>query len=91
MGACGFITIWKDEKVREQWPDCDELFSCLPTHYKHELDGKFYHHLYEGSNLMYSWAFFDDWYFFKEINVDRLRKFVEWLERNYDAGWEVWT
>ena len=95
MGADGHIDIWADEKVRAEWPDCDELFGFLPTHYKHYLEGKLYHHLYVGDNLGVNWTDEYDWYVLPteepEVGRERLRSFVEWLDRNQDATWEVWT
>ena len=95
MGADGHIDIWADEKVRAEWPDCDELFKYLPTHYMDYLEGKAYHHLYIGDNLIVNWADKGDWWLFSkkcsQEFLDRLQEFVEWLHKNIDASWEVWT
>lgn len=106
MGADGHIQIWRDDKVREAFPDCDELFSDLPTHYSDELDGVKYHHCYWGDNMMVRWDDPDDWYMahYRPMNGEltpeqekenrdkkkRLTEFVNWLNAN-GTYWEVWT
>lgn len=94
MGADGHIIIWRDDKVREQFPDCDELFRLLPTHYTDHLDGVKYHHCYWGDNLPVDWESEDDWYIFSHPDRDhlevRLREFCNWLSKN-GTSWEVWT
>ena len=104
MGADGHIHIWKDEDVRTEFPDCNELFACLPTHYVNELDGTRYHHCYFGDNIWVYYADEEDWYlphdWVKERTNDqevertamkqRLEKFIKWLDAN-KTHWEVWT
>jgi len=99
MGAEGNIIIWRDDIVRRKWPDCDELFRHIPTHYLDELDGIKYHHCYWGDNLYVDWGYEKDWYvdYYKDgkgiikHNIkNRLIEFVEWLEAN-GTTWEVWT
>ena len=62
MGADGHIHIWRSSVVRATWPDADELFDCLPSHYRHALDGVEYDHCYFGDNLYQSYTDPDDWY-----------------------------
>lgn len=94
MGADGHIKIWRDDEAREAFPDCDELFECLPTHYVDNLDGVKYHHCYWGDNLWVQWDEVGDWYLFGEKDTEenraRLKEFCEWLHRN-GTHWEVWT
>lgn len=91
MGADGHIQIWRDETVRAQFPDCDQLFACLPTHYADELDGVKYHHCYWGDNLWSDWTDQHEWYTDKDSpDRERLTEFVTWLEKN-GTHWEVWT
>jgi hypothetical protein len=90
MGADGHIIIWKDEEVREEFPECDKLFECLPTYYRDELDGNVYHHCYWGDNLWLDWTDNEDWYLEEDIDIDNLRDFVVWLEE-HGTHWEVWT
>ena len=89
MGADGSITIWRDKDVREVWPDCDELFACLPTHYKDTLDGTEYHHCFIGDCPSINWL--NDYYMRANVSEERLLKFIDWLEDNEAACWEVWT
>ena len=89
MGADGHIIIWKDEDVRKEWPDCDDLFSCLPTHYEDTLNGIKYHHCYWGDNLYISWS--EDWFARDGMDERRIAAFANWLYDNYEAEWEVWT
>ena len=94
MGADGHIQIWRDDVVRKKFPDCDKLFSYLPTHYADELDGIKYHHCYWGDNLWCSWRDSDNWYLSDEGKdfEEHLAKFVEWLDNQApSAHWEVWT
>ena len=94
MGADGHITIWRDDKVREVFPDCDELFGRLPNHYRDQLDGITYHHCYHGDGMYCHWNDSEDWYFCEEERtperVERLTAFVRWLNEN-GTEWEVWT
>lgn len=103
MGADGHIAIWRDDKVRERFPNCDDLFGSIPNHYADELDGTKYHHVYWGDNQCVYWDSEEDWlvspYWPKtpEEKAARheackpLREFVAWLEANMAAQWEVWT
>jgi len=92
MGADGYIDIWADDEVRKEFPDCDRLFSYLPTHYTHELDGKKYHHCYSGDNISCSWEDEEDWYLHGRTPsaLKRLKEFTVWL-KNHKTNWEVWT
>ncbi len=102
MGADGHIKIWRDETVRAEFQDCDELFYSLPNHYTDELDGVKYHHCYWGDNMYVSWRDESDWYVephepttddeeaLRESRLARLREFVAWLDKN-GTWWEVWT
>jgi hypothetical protein len=95
MGADGHIKIWRDDKVRAEWPDCDELFEEISTHYVDMLDGVKYHHCYHGDNIYDKWWYLDLPQLRKYSQkppeyFDRLVLFANWL---YDNGteWEVWT
>ncbi|HSW83506.1 MAG TPA: hypothetical protein VLH12_08530 [Usitatibacter sp.] len=107
MGADGHITIWRDDKVREAFPDCDRLFGCLPTHYADDLDGVLYHHCYHGDNLMADWSDASDWFVFGEWDA-QTRRFADITPEEREAlykrlqefcqwlegngtPWEVWT
>ena len=107
MGADGYITIWRDDVVRKEFPDCDELFSRLPYHYRHELDGVIYHHCYQGDNVWDDWDDINDWimphypYGKGELSQEQkdennrmqamLSIFVVFLRRHAATSWEVWT
>lgn len=94
MGADGRISIWAADKVRAEWPDCDYFFRLLPTAYLHLLEGKEYYHLYIGDNIIVRWPEEEDWMATDNCSEDfleRMRDFVDWLLRNEDAEWEVWT
>lgn len=87
MGADGHILIWRRDRVKATFPDCEELFSQIPTHYLDELDGVQYDHVYWGDNLMDHWT---DSY---GEPSERMKEFLHWLQRK-DANpteWEVWT
>lgn len=91
MGADGGISIWRADKVREVWPDADNLFDYIPTRYKHELDGVEYYHCYHGDNLEWN----EPWWHMSEICPpdemrERMKEFVAWLQAN-ETHWEVWT
>ena len=92
MGADGHIKIWRDDAVRAEFPDCDALFYCLPTHYADELDGVKYHHVYWGDNLWVGWDDPDDWYDHAPDTPpkERIQAFCKWLDAN-GTHWEVWT
>lgn len=89
MGADGKIKIWRDSEAREAFPDCGKLFSYLPTHYLHSLDGVQYHHCYSGDNLISCWADVADSYAPDDIRP-RLQEFIDWLD-THGTEWEVWT
>lgn len=91
MGADGHIRIWRRTDVEEVFPDCQELFGLLPTHYLDELDGVKYDHCYWGDNL------YDHWteYYESSLKGDvektkRMEEFIHWLE-THGTHWEVWT
>ena len=104
MGADGHIRIFRDDKVREAFPDCDELLACIPTHYADVLDGTSYHHVYWGDNLYVDWSDEADWYVSpyseesatpdelekKKVMKARLRELCDWIAKN-STWWEVWT
>ncbi len=102
MGADGHIRIWRDDEVRAAFPDCDELFAAIPTHYADELDGTTYHHVYWGDGLDCCWSHELDWCVEpyrpqtaeekaqRYAKLDRVREFVAWL-RPRGTHWEVWT
>ena len=88
MGADGNVVIWRDDEVRAIWPDCDALFACIPTHYADTLDGTIYHHCYYGDGTV---GWLDDYYVRDDVDEQRLLDFIDWLEANEHAWWEVWT
>lgn len=91
MGADGNIIIWNSKKVRQEWPDADEMFSRMPSYYKDMLDGVEYDHCYWGDNLYESWDDCNDWYpKCTAEEKDRIKKFTSWLWQN-GTEWEVWT
>lgn len=94
MGVEGYINIWKTEDVKKEFPDADELFNCIPTHYRHKLDGVEYDHCYWTNNWFSGWYNENEWYWYENEkglpSIERLREFVKWLQAN-DTEWEVWT
>lgn len=88
MGADGHIQIWRAEMVRAAWPNADELFGQLSSHYTHELCGVMYDHCYYGDNIYEPW---DSMVYAAEDRQEEVKRFVDWLENNTDATWEVWT
>lgn len=90
MGADARIHIWSAVKVADAWPDGDKLFGLIPTHYKDELCGSEYHHVYEGDGMYVYWEDVSDSYASEE-EKPRLKEFIGWLIKNEDACWEVWT
>lgn len=95
MGADGHITIWSRENTLKTFPDCAQLFQCLPTHYCDELCGALYDHVYYGDNLGIYWWEENEWYlsYANKVGIERLREFVDWLEspESKPTEWEVWT
>ena len=93
MGADGHISIVRTDKLKEAFPDADELVGFLPTHYRHTLDGISYDHLYSGSHMADCWWDEKDWHLYdSEINKynKRLRELCDWIQDN-STHWEVWT
>lgn len=104
MGADGHIVIWRDDVVRREFPECDELFWHLPNHYAHELDGVLYHHCYGDERFLTWWSDVDAIMQDTRYSADgtrltfhahselrkRLGEFVSWLQQN-GTNWEVWT
>lgn len=89
MGADGHILIWRRERVKAAWPDCEELFRNIDTHYLDVLDGVEYDHVYWGDNLMNCWW---EHYETDPAKKERLDAFCKWLQyESNPTHWEVWT
>ena len=91
--ADGHIAIWQHKKVVAAFPEADQLFQLISSHYKDELLGVEYDHVYWGDNLSDLWSDPGDSYLclHPEIPAERFEAFLAWLQGHFDAEWEVWT
>lgn len=96
----GYVILWKYEKVKKEFPNCDKLFSHIPTSAVSDLEGIKYFRVYEGDNVAALWYSPSCWstYVFDVTKsecamdsnlVDELIDFVEFLKNNYCAKWMV--
>ncbi|HDY67651.1 MAG TPA: hypothetical protein ENH85_07665 [Candidatus Scalindua sp.] len=92
----GLIEIWKHDDVLKIYPDCDKLFQYIPTHYKHILGDTVYHHCYSytinvWAGVLISWttSVFPTKKKLDRKTEARLSRFIDWLDKNRTAVWEV--